>query len=374
MVRVGGGWALVAAPISRWNAICPYFTMFPLEFPLRILAGARADQWVLDPFCGRGTTLFAARLCGLGTVGIDVNPVATALAAAKLVQVGAETVIRRCRGLLRNGFEPADVPEGEFWETCFHSSTLADICRLREQLLAAPAEASIVALRALVLGILHGPLCKSLPTYLSNQMPRTYATKPAAAVRFWKARDLRPPKVDVLDAVKRRTRYSLAELPPRVPGVVRRGDATIEVTRLRPSFSWIITSPPYYGMRTYLPDQWLRAWFLGGPPRVEYSVDGQLTQQSEAAFVASLAATWRAAAKRSAQGARLIVRFGALPSAAKSPADLLTRSIVDADAGWTITTTTPSGAPRRRGARQAEQFASTGVYVEEIDCHAILTG
>jgi hypothetical protein len=373
-VRVGGGWALVVAPNRRLNAICPYFTMFPLEFPLGILAGARADQWVLDPFCGRGTTLFATRLCGLGTVGIDVNPVATALAAAKLVQVDAETVIRRCRGLLRNGFEPADVPQGEFWETCFHPSTLADVCRLREQLLAAPAEASIVALRALALGILHGPLRKGLPTYLSNQMPRTYATKPAAAVRFWKARDLRPLRVDVLDAVERRARFTLAELPPPVPGVVHQGDATVEVARLRPSFSWIITSPPYYGMRTYLPDQWLRAWFLGGPPRVEYSVDGQLTQQTEAAFVASLAATWRAAAQRSAPGARLIVRFGALPSAAKNPADLLTRSIVDADAGWTITTTTPSGAPRRRGARQAEQFANTGVYVEEIDCHAILIG
>jgi len=347
--------------------------MFPLEFPLRILAGARADQWVLDPFCGRGTTLFAARLCGLGTVGIDVNPVASALAAAKLVQIDAETVIQRCRRLLRNSFEPADIPRGEFWETCFHPSTLVDICRLREQLLAASDQASTVALRALVLGILHGPLRKGLPTYLSNQMPRTYATKPAPAVRFWKARELRPPKVDVLDVVERRARFSFAELPPRVPGVVRRGDATVEVARLRPSFSWIITSPPYYGMRTYLPDQWLRAWFLGGPPRVKYSVDGQLTQQSEAAFVASLATTWRAVAKRSAPGARLIVRFGALPSAAKNPADLLTRSIVDADAGWTILATTPSGEPRR-GARQAEQFASTGVYVEEIDCHAMLTG
>ena len=47
----------MAAPIHRLNAVCPYFTMFPLEFPLRILAEAQADHWVLDPFCGRGTTL-----------------------------------------------------------------------------------------------------------------------------------------------------------------------------------------------------------------------------------------------------------------------------------------------------------------------------
>jgi hypothetical protein len=46
------------------NAICPYWTMVPLEFPWRALAAADAGEWVLDPFCGRGTTLFAARKLG----------------------------------------------------------------------------------------------------------------------------------------------------------------------------------------------------------------------------------------------------------------------------------------------------------------------
>ena len=63
------------------NAICPYFTMFPLGFPLRILRerAARAD-WVLDPFCGRGTTNYAARVLGLPSLGVDSSPVAVAIA------------------------------------------------------------------------------------------------------------------------------------------------------------------------------------------------------------------------------------------------------------------------------------------------------
>jgi hypothetical protein len=261
--KIGSEWSLTEQPPSllRLNAICPYFTMFPLDFPLDALAGARPHEWVLDPFCGRGTTLFAARLCGLGAVGVDVNPVATALAAAKLVRIRPETIVRRCRELLRNGYEPIEIPDGEFWGTCFHPGTLVDLCRLREQLLRAPGDASTVALRGLVLGVLHGPLRKGLPTYLSNQMPRTYATKPAAALRYWRARDMHPPGVDVLDVIRRRARFTLADLPARVPGLVRCGDAAAEIARLRQSFSWIITSPPYYGMRTYLPDQWLRAWF-----------------------------------------------------------------------------------------------------------------
>lgn len=43
------------------NGICAYFMMFPLDFPLNILKRrARKGDVVLDPFCGRGITNFAA--------------------------------------------------------------------------------------------------------------------------------------------------------------------------------------------------------------------------------------------------------------------------------------------------------------------------
>jgi len=58
--------ALAYRPENALNAICPYFTMFPLEYPLRVLRRhIAARPTVVDPFCGRGTTLFAARKLGL---------------------------------------------------------------------------------------------------------------------------------------------------------------------------------------------------------------------------------------------------------------------------------------------------------------------
>ena len=70
------------------NRICAYFTMFPLRLPHAILCRrARAGDRVLDPFCGRGTTNYAARLCGLDSVGVDSSAVAAAIAAAKVVSV-----------------------------------------------------------------------------------------------------------------------------------------------------------------------------------------------------------------------------------------------------------------------------------------------
>src|SRR5688572_16558324 len=80
------------------NAICPYYTMYPLDLPLRTLRRrARPGQWVLDPFCGRGTTNFAARLLGLSSVGIDSSPIAVAIAEAKLASATRDQVLRAAK-------------------------------------------------------------------------------------------------------------------------------------------------------------------------------------------------------------------------------------------------------------------------------------
>ena len=74
-------------PSVALNAICPYYTMFPLAFPITVLkrfGGAKLR--VVDPFCGRGITIFAARIKGHQAYGIDCSPIAIAIARAKLAE------------------------------------------------------------------------------------------------------------------------------------------------------------------------------------------------------------------------------------------------------------------------------------------------
>ena len=99
-------------------------------------------------------------------------------------------------------------------------------------------------------------------------------------------------------------------LPQKTPGKVITGDSrSCHFDHCEMKFSWVVTSPPYYGMRTYFPDHWLRNWFVGGPSDVDYRADEQLSHHSEAEFVADLATVWKKVAGASFQGAKLVCRF-----------------------------------------------------------------
>jgi len=349
--------------------------MFPLSFPYRALRHASPSDLVLDPFCGRGTTNFAARFRGLSSVGIDTNPVAIAITRAKFVEVEPKAIVSLAAEALE-AIDAPDIPHGEFWKYCFSPSTLRDVCKIREYLLSQRSDRVVaVALRALMLGILHGPRNKGEPTYLSNQMPRTYATKPAAAVRFWKRERLKAFRVPLLDAVRRRALFTFKSTPNKVSGYVVQGDARhTNLARHGERFSYVITSPPYLGMDTYVADQWLRNWFIGGPAHVHYGRGEQLNSVSVSWFVCQLAEVWSNVAKVCNDGARLIIRFGALPYLRVDPRVVLTASIKAAGCGWRVRHVANAGRATI-GRRQAEQFLSSArAPVPEIDLIAVLEG
>lgn len=354
------------------NTIAPYFTMFPPAFPLSVLGAA--SGLVLDPFCGRGTTLFAARVLGLPSVGVDSSPVATAIAAAKLVDVSPEAVVELASRLLAE-VVPGEVPDGAFWTLAYHPKTLQDICAIREGLELLFDDDTAVALRAIMLGALHGPRGKHVQSYLSNQMPRTYATKPAGAVRYWQRKNLLPEYVSLLDVVGRRAKRAYHEAPPRVSGSVFCADArSVQLPAEIGPVSSVVTSPPYFGMRTYVTDQWLRRWFLGGPSEPDYAMDKQLDMSSPEAFAGDLSKVWRSVASVAADGCTMTIRFGAIPSAPSSPERILRDSLDAAECGWTVKGAVDAGLPTK-GRRQAEQFGFVrSKPIEEVDVNVVLRG
>ncbi len=358
-------------PIARLNGICPYFTMFPLDFPFNILSISNQRDVVLDPFCGRGTTLFAARLKGLVSYGIDSNPLAVAISQSKIVNVSVEEVLKELNAILESNIS-FELPSGEFWDYAYHKETLKEICKIRQSLLDYCGSKERIMLRAIMLGALHGPLAKNLEntSYFSNQMPRTYASKPNYSIKYWKKNGLKPPKVSVFKVVKRRTIRYLSNTLDFFDedSKVNQGDSR-DITSYKDmkKVSFIITSPPYYGLNSYITDQWLRNWFLGGPDSLDYKLNKQIDHSSPENFAFSLARVWDNCAEIANDGAFLYVRFGGIPSRKADPSKILTRSFELSKAPWNIIKTTTAGTAEQ-GRRQSVQMNSKSNQArEELD-------
>lgn len=359
------------------NAICPYFTMFPLEYPTKVLKKHRRERpVVLDPFCGRGTTLFAARNFELSAWGIDSSPVAVSIAKAKLACCDANAPLEMAARLIAET-DPQEIPESNFFRAAYHPRTLRDICALREALLQLDAESDAsVILRAAALGCLHGPLPKHTENagYFSNQMPRTYASKPDYAIRYWKERGLKAPRIDVLRVLRRKIERltGLANKSPNCFSQVVHGDAqsgdVFQTIGAAPSI--VITSPPYYGMRTYVQDQWLRNWFLGGPDHVDYSAGPQLDHGGKEAFARSLGTVWRNVGElaSSTESLHMYVRFGIIPSAAVNAKEIFRNSLEESGINWRLVSVRAADSAHA-GKRQADQMKADSAAAVEFDFH-----
>lgn len=107
-----------------------------------VLVGAVSDPGssILDPFCGSGTILSRAYAMGRIPFGIDMNPVAVAIASATMSSVDLDAIVghrndvARLSGPLFSVLESdwqrrvPNYPEQSRW---YHPATLADLARLR---------------------------------------------------------------------------------------------------------------------------------------------------------------------------------------------------------------------------------------------------
>lgn len=367
--------SLAYEPRYALNAICPYFTMFPLEYPLRVLRKHKRDRpVVMDPFCGRGTTLFAARALGLVSKGLDTSPVAVAIAQAKLCNVDSDRVLELAQSYIAANDSVA-VPQTDFFLHAFNPAVLKAVCAIRQGLIATESESDdVILLRAAMLGCLHGPTSKRPENqpYFSNQMPRTFASKPDYSVRYWKAKHLVAPNANVIDVLQRKLdRLNITPRPEgSSPAHVRLGDSRHAVS-LPPSsrdFSVVVTSPPYYGMRTYVEDQWLRNWFLGGPERIEYGNAEQLEHAGKEAFAKSLGLVWKNMARTKTDSLDMYIRFGIIPSANVDAKALMLSSLEESGVAWKVVHT-KEAETASSGKRQANHMTASSTAAVEYDFH-----
>jgi len=297
----------------RFHSICPYFAMFPEEFVQRQLAWSKPGDLVLDPFCGRGTTVFEALLRGRDAIGCDTNPVAVCVSRAKADPPRLRAVLERIRELEDScaKAERRTAPT-EFFRWCYHPSTFHQVAFLRDTL-AWRRRRDDCFIGAMALGLLHGESHRTALCF-SNRMPRTISTKPDYSVRWWRERDSRAPKRDVFAILREVAAFRFASEPADRRGSVKNCDvrhASKRFAAARGRVKLVITSPPYLDTTNYREDQWLRLWLLGGGtvPETGGSENDDRHRGAES-YWKFIEDSWAGVAPLLADGAHVIVRIG----------------------------------------------------------------
>ena len=277
-----------------FHSICSYLGCFPPGVARRLI-----ERWcpqrstILDPFCGSGTTLLGARLRGHRAIGVDLNPLGTAISAGKIQDVMCEDVLARIAELAR-GFSPGDddnIPEG--LRIIFHPRTLAQLSYLRFALERGRPEDTFIL--AAVLGIMHGKFRQDgTSAYLSIDMPNTFSMSPEYVRGFVKEHNLKQLPTDVFKKLRDRALWLFRDgpVPNRARAMVIEGDATRLPALLRAagvrSVGAIITSPPYLGVLRYGAFNWIRLWMLNKQPaQVDRMLDGTDSLDRYLGFMAS---------------------------------------------------------------------------------------
>ena len=86
--------------------------------------------------------------------------------------------------------------------------------------------------------------------------------------------------------------------------------ASVLFQQFRGQVKLVICSPPYVDTTNYLEDQWLRLWFLGGPPETPRGIPSDDRHRNLADYWRFLTEAWAGLRDLLADGARLIIRIG----------------------------------------------------------------
>ena len=259
--------------------------MFPVEFAQQVIGEfSSADELVLDPFAGRGTSVYVAADMGRRAVGVEINPVGWIYGKAKIAPAPKPSMLARLDEICALAPKYAAQAEAlpEFYHICFS----ADVQRF---LLAARAclnwrQSRVdTTLMALISMYLHGKENEGM----SNQMQQTKAMGPAYSIAWWRKNGMEtPPDIDPREFLQKRIEWRYAKGAPSFSSAARLylGDSAKIMGRIaktqraeasraktsRAKASLLFTSPPYKGVVNYHADQWLRLWLLGGQNSPKY--------------------------------------------------------------------------------------------------------
>lgn len=262
---------------SRWghsmHTMCSYHGMFPAKVAHQFIQQySKIGDVVLDPFSGRGTTPLQARVEGRNAIANDLSPLAYVLSRAKTDPPTWDEAnslvddLERAFKVAQQG-EPDVSPDIRM---LYHENTLAQLCFIRERLLAKEITAWTrpeLMLAGSLAGIMHGGWRRDgTSQYLSISMPNTFSMSPTYVAKYIRENGLQKLDQDVFERLREKLARLYLDDNGGSAGVTHHSDAAALMSGSRlaeSSVDLVVTSPPYLQVVNYAQSNWIRLWLLG---------------------------------------------------------------------------------------------------------------
>ncbi len=257
---------------SRWARFGPYYAMFPLEFAFKVVEKySKEGDYIIDPFAGRCSSIYAGGVLGRSSLGIEINPVGWLYGTVKLQPASKEEVIERLLEIYRkrNYYKVTASKMDTFYKMCYCDEVLKFLLAARK-LLDWKNNNVDATLMSILLIYLHAKIGEGL----SNQMRMTKSMGMKYSVDWWRKKKMtKPPKINPYEFIIKKINWRYEKGTPSVTeSAVVFGNSAQELIAISDravqnniKFSLLFTSPPYCSITDYHADQWLRLWLLGGP-------------------------------------------------------------------------------------------------------------
>jgi hypothetical protein len=246
--------------------------MFPVDFAFEVVEKySKEGDYIIDPFAGRCSSIYAGGVLGRNSLGIEINPVGWLFGTVKLQPADKEDVIDRLLEIYgeRNNYKEQMGLLPEFYRICYCDEVLKFLLSARDNLNWKTDNVD-ATLMSILLIYLHAKLGEGL----SNQMRMTKSMGLNYSVKWWKSKGMEiPPEINPCAFIHKKIEWRYEKGKPNIKydSRVIFGDSSQKLINISDKaiendikFSLLFTSPPYCSITDYHADQWLRLWLLGG--------------------------------------------------------------------------------------------------------------
>ena len=256
---------------SKFSTIHWHPCRFVSQIPAALI-GLLTDPkgYVLDPYCGSGTTLVEAQRLGRRSLGIDINPISILLAESKLFVSGSKNITRSIRvfqkeildsvaikTIMRDGIVDS-IPETVQVSKWYHEETAKELAYLWRHIRSSRSKYKRIfeaAFSSILLSVCNetrhwGYVC-------DNTSPKDIRRVDAIRQYIY-ALDR------YIDAYRERDLYLGKDASFPLPdAVIINSDAALYMREIEDNVcDLIVTSPPYFGVCDYVKAQRLSMeWF-----------------------------------------------------------------------------------------------------------------